>query len=159
MTTKRDPAGWLGLAVRHRQWQVEQQMPQLKDSLAAERQTQAAQSDAERVLAAAHAARDAVLSSSTFAADALMRHGLYAGRLQEALLDARVAADKARELGDLLRSQAQGLLAERDAYQQRLDRTVQESARDASRQASRENDELWLLRGGPADRGVPTNES
>jgi hypothetical protein len=155
---KRDAAGWLALAVRHRQWQVEQQMPELKESLAVERQAEAAQAEAETVLAGAHAARGAVLASATFGADALMRHALYAGRLHEALVDAREAAGEAREQGDRMRAQAQGLLAERDAYQQRLDRSLEESELEATRRVSRDHDELWLLRGGAAAAGERANE-
>ncbi len=151
--TKRDPAGWLALAVRHRQWQVEQQMPDLKQSIAAERQADAAQADAETVLAGAHAARGAVLAAATFGADALMRHALHAERLHEALVGAREVAGQAREQGDRMRAQAQGLLAERDAYQQRLDRSRKESELAATRRVSREHDELWLLRGGATEGG------
>ncbi len=156
--TKRDPAGWLALAVRHRQLQVEQQMPDLKQSIAAERQADAAQVDAETVLAGAHAARGAVLAAATFGADALMRHALHAGSLHVALVDAREVAGQTREHGDRMRAQAQGLLAERDAYQQRLARSREESALAASRRVAREHDELWLLRGG-ASEGGRANES
>jgi flagellar biosynthesis chaperone FliJ len=91
--------------------------------------------------------------AATFDADALMRYALYAARLHEALADARAQADAARETSERLRMQARGLLAERDAYRQRLERSMDEVDVEAKRRAARDHDELWLLRGGSAAGG------
>jgi len=152
MSSKRGTAGWLALAARHRQWQVEQRMPELKESIAAEQRADAALDDARTGLAEAHAARGAALASPTFGADALMRHARHVDRLHDVVDDAKGDADQARELGDRLRGQAQGLLAQRDAYQQRLERMTRTHEFELERRRSRDLDELWLLRAGAPNR-------
>lgn len=148
MSKTRTTAGWLALAARHRQWQVEQQMPELKESITAAQRADAALAQARTGLDAAHAARGAALASPTFGADALMRHARHVLRLHGVVVDADECAERARELDERLRTQAQGLLAERDAFQQRLERIVQADESALARRQARELDELWLLRAG-----------
>ena len=54
-----------------------------------------------------------------------------------------------REFGDAQRSRIQELVAERDALEQRLERTRESTRALAGRRVARELDELWLLRRKP----------
>jgi hypothetical protein len=151
--------GWLDLAIRQRQWQVELQQPELRNALTTEQQAdqqrQRAQAQAER----AEQAQRATVGGGVFTADLLARHAAYASHLQHALADAQAQAEQATLAADELRGQAQALLAERDALQ-RHRAALQDAARaQAQQRQAREHDEHWLLRRTPPATTAPEDAS
>lgn len=151
MTSTRRFATALSLAMRHRQWQVDAQLPDLMRDLDAERAAQAARDDAQSALADTHAARAAMLARNHFDAAALSRHATHGALAQEQLAHAKAEAERAQRDADAQRARIQELVAERDALEQKLERTRESARALAGRRASRELDELWLLRTGTSD--------
>jgi hypothetical protein len=140
----------LDLAVRQREWQIEEKLPELRASLEQEQRTEAEHRRAEDKLQAAHEARRGTLGRATFAADALTRHAAYAAHLRAVESEAREAADLARQEAESLRAQALEVVSERDAMSERIEALAEQAAADARRSAAREQDEAWLLRARPA---------
>ena len=149
MKSKRGAMPALSLAVRHRRWQVEAGMPELARGIEAEAAAQAAQDEAKGALERAHAARGDVLARASFDAEALMRHAAYGAVARAELVRADAEVQEATREADGLRARARELVAERDAYQQRLEHLDEAARVLASRRVARDIDELWLLRRAP----------
>jgi predicted nucleic acid-binding Zn-ribbon protein len=146
MTRRSHRSGWLDLAVRQRQWQVELQQPALREALDAERDATHQQQSAQARLREAELAQRGATQSKVFTVDALTRHAAYAGHLKQALDTADEQARQATEAADDLRGKAQALLAERDALHRHMQAVEAQVRAQAQRRESREHDEHWLLR-------------
>ena len=153
--TKTSSSRWMHLAMRHRQWQVEQQLPDLKEKQKEEIQADTAECDAQQGLLAAHVSRNTTLRHACFSAQSLGLHLSYAARLNGSLTQAKAQAAQARHAAEALRTQARSLVSERDALQKRLELSHKAAQADAAKQAGREYDELWLLRRASATSCAP----
>ena len=144
---------WLGLAIRARQWALDEHSHALHEARAAEEAAQRAQQAASAALDAAHAQRDGLVSRHSFGADDLQRHVAHEAEVRGQSLRAQQQLHSAIAHGDTIRTQMQEVLAQRDAYQHRLQRVTQEADQRQARVDVRELDELWLLR--PARSAEP----
>lgn len=147
--TKAAPA-WLELARRHRQHRLDQQAPALQSARDEERAGEEALAAVRRDLHDALAAQRRAASAASLSPDLLRLHGTHCARLRDDADDAARAAQAARAAADALRARVARDLAERDAFQQRMDDQADTARLDAARRAARVVDELWLLGGGPA---------
>ena len=149
--TKTAPA-WLELARRHRQHRLDEQAPALLSARDDERAGEDALAAVRRDLHAALAAQRRAASAASLSPELLRLHGGHCARLSDDADAAAKAAQAAREAADALRARVARDLAERDAFQQRMDDQADAARQDAARRAARIVDELWLLGGDAAAR-------
>jgi hypothetical protein len=149
--TKAAPA-WLELARRHRQHRLDAQAPALQSARDEERAGADALAAVQRDLHDALAAQRRAVGAASLSPDLLRLHGAHCARLRDDADEAAQVAQAAREAADALRARVGRDLAERDAFQQRMDDAADAARQDAARRAARVIDELWLLGGDAAAR-------
>lgn len=147
MTSRRTPgtAAWLELARRHRQHQLDERAPALLSARDQERAGEDTLATARAELDAALVAQRRAAGAASLSLDLLRLHGSHCARLRDDADAAAQAAQAAREAADALRARAARDLAERDAFQQRMDDQADAARQDAARRSARVVDELWLL--------------
>lgn len=149
---------WLDLAMRQRRWQVDEQLPGLAGSVAAQARAERERDAAGDRVDHAHRERRGLLSGGSFSSEQLALHAAQAVRARAALLAAEDEAARAGEEASRRRAQAQALLAERDAYAQRLEEALARARQEAVRRQLREHDELWLARLRAGEPGSPRED-
>jgi len=154
MNGKRHGSRWLDLAIRSRQWALDERVPDLQRANASELEASQRRERTDAAVADARGARDVLLSRDSFSAATLMAHSAFESELRRSSLAAQRAQEEAVAATQTIREEMQHALGERDAFRKRAEQTLQQMRRERDRVATREVDELWLLQCANRREGV-----
>jgi len=146
MNAKRKLVAALGLAARHRQYQIDAETPELARRGEDERAALEMAERARGVADDAARAQGTALGRGSVSVDVLHRHMAYAHHSRARFLVAEEDAREASAQAEALRSSVRTLLFERDACEQRQGELESEQRTEAGRALARQVDETWLLR-------------
>lgn len=139
---------WLSLAVRVRQWALDERGAALALADRIEQLRRGELEAAGRSLKDAHDERAAVLRAvAGFRADELGRHAHYESSVRDVQRQLSAAVDKASGASEVIRDEMRHTLSERDLYVEQLRLAQERLTREQDRRASREADEAWSTRG------------
>jgi hypothetical protein len=136
---------WLDLAIRVRQWSLDEQAPALRQACAREEQLGLARQQAEQAVSDAAWTRADLLQRDSFDAAALLRQAAFEAEQSRRAVQARQDEAGAQAEVQRIREHMRRLLAERDAIGGSAERLAARMQSDDARAESRVVDELWLL--------------
>ncbi len=139
----------LRLAVRSRQWMLDDRTPGLRQALADEAEASRQARQADDRLEAMHRATSALLGRATFRADELAQYASYEALQRQRVATAAQALEESRDVLEQRRAEVQAVLSERDALQERLEQRLRDDAAQRQRAVARSDDEAWLARRTP----------
>lgn len=145
MSDRRTSSRWMELAVRVRQWSLDEQIPTLRHALMCEEQSRQAREQAEAAVTAAGEARGTLLRQQSFDAAAFQRQSVFEAEQRRRSSVAQSDEEEASSAVDAIRDDMQRLLAERDAFRSSAERARESARVGQERAAIRQVDELWLL--------------
>lgn len=151
----RDKRKLLELAVRVRQWQLDEQVQSLRDALSAQSLARGRLDQAQQQREAQQRTRARLLSQPQFHAGQLVQHAAYDALMREQANDARTAFDTASDEADRQRAEVQSTLQQRDAFRQRLERVNVQAALQSARAQAREGDAGWIATQGDVRDSPP----
>lgn len=141
---------WLQLAIRSRQWALDEQIPALQKANAGEEAARLMRERVEAAVAGAVDARGSLLSREHFDVMTLITQSAFEQSLHRKALMAQQDEEEARTKAQGIRDEMQRSLGERDALCKRAEQTMASVRLEQARAAAREMDELWMLQ-----RAVP----
>ena len=145
MRDSRGRPRWVDLAIRSRQWALDEQVPVLQQATAEEDAARLKRERVDEAVAKAGDARDCLLARERFDVTALMSQSAFEhalrGRAQAAMREEAEASSAAQDI----REEMQRSLAARDALDSHAEQLLKLRHREQERVAAREMDELWML--------------
>jgi hypothetical protein len=137
----------LELALRVREWTLQEQADGLRAAVSVEMQARHAVERAQRKVSEATVAHAQLQRGGTFHAEQILRLAQYRASVCEKATEMAAALDDAAADAQRWRERVQQTLGERDAFARSLQESHDCQAIERQRQQVREADDAWAVRG------------